>query len=221
TGAAWCTKLSFSQPVKVGGQSVPAGIFSLFTIPTPDNWLVILNRDTSLYGAYDYDQKLDIARFNVKPMHSGRYYESLTIDIDFVPDDAVIYISWTDVTVPIPVETGTEAEVMAFIEELTTREDASENAYSWAASYLEFSDRDYELSLLLADKALAINPYAGWAANTKVAALVKMQRYAEAITVAEAAREAEKTRPYEKEEWRTQEIANWQRKIDELKKKGK
>ncbi|RMG64300.1 MAG: DUF2911 domain-containing protein [Bacteroidetes bacterium] len=55
TGAGPCTKIRFDQAVKVGGQAVPAGTFALATIPYPDRWMVILHRDTSLYGAYGYD----------------------------------------------------------------------------------------------------------------------------------------------------------------------
>ena len=42
-------------------------ISALFTIPKKDGtWTVILNSEWDQWGAYDYDAKLDVARFEVK-----------------------------------------------------------------------------------------------------------------------------------------------------------
>jgi len=103
TGAGPCTKIRFDQPVKVGGQSVPADIYALATIPNPDKWMVILHRDTSLYGAYGYDPTQDVARFWVPVNHSERFYEALTLDLDFIPNDAQMYISWGHQQISFPI----------------------------------------------------------------------------------------------------------------------
>ena len=52
TGAGSCTKISFDKDVVVSGQNIEAGKYSIFTIPNPKEWIVILNRDTKLYGTY-------------------------------------------------------------------------------------------------------------------------------------------------------------------------
>src|SRR5688500_17650295 len=37
TGAGACTKIRIDKPVLIGGQKVPAGNYSLFTIPNPES----------------------------------------------------------------------------------------------------------------------------------------------------------------------------------------
>ena len=67
TGAGNCTKIKTNQPIKIGGQQIEKGVYSLFTIPNPHEWVIILNKDTSLYGSYNYNSENDVARFVVIP----------------------------------------------------------------------------------------------------------------------------------------------------------
>ena len=66
TGANEATTISFSEPVKVQGHPVPAGTYALFSIPGPDQWTLILNKRAKQIGAWEYDPKLDLVRFDVK-----------------------------------------------------------------------------------------------------------------------------------------------------------
>lgn len=70
TGAGHCTKLTFSRKAWINNQAVTAGKYSLFTIPTEQEWTIILNRDTTLYGSSDYNPTMDVIRFRV-PAHSS------------------------------------------------------------------------------------------------------------------------------------------------------
>ncbi|MEL6274208.1 MAG: DUF2911 domain-containing protein, partial [Bacteroidota bacterium] len=88
TGAGHCTKLIFDRAVQVGGQSLSAGAYSLFTIPSPHEWIIILNADTSLYGRNEYNASKDVARFTVQANQSKRFYETMTIDLQLVNYDA-------------------------------------------------------------------------------------------------------------------------------------
>ncbi len=103
TGAGNCTTIAFSTDVIINGKNVSKGKYALFTIPDKTKWTVILNTDTLAYGAYRYDEKKDVVRVETKPRKSDRYYESLTIDIDVIPNDARIYISWLNTQVAFDV----------------------------------------------------------------------------------------------------------------------
>jgi hypothetical protein len=50
TGANASTKISFSTPVKLNGNEIPAGKYSLFTIPGEDEWTIIISKDTNSFG---------------------------------------------------------------------------------------------------------------------------------------------------------------------------
>ncbi|MEO6978722.1 MAG: DUF2911 domain-containing protein, partial [Mucilaginibacter sp.] len=43
TGANAATTINFSEGVIIEGHKVPAGTYSLFTIPEKDQWTIILN----------------------------------------------------------------------------------------------------------------------------------------------------------------------------------
>ncbi|KAA0237502.1 MAG: DUF2911 domain-containing protein, partial [Chlorobiota bacterium] len=44
-GANENTTISFSKDVLIDGKNVPAGIYGLHTIPTENDWTIILNKD--------------------------------------------------------------------------------------------------------------------------------------------------------------------------------
>ncbi|HET9299398.1 MAG TPA: DUF2911 domain-containing protein, partial [Candidatus Polarisedimenticolaceae bacterium] len=67
TGANAATKLTASKDFTFGDKSVPAGTYSLFTIPGASSWTVILNKKADLGGTNGYDEKEDAARITVRP----------------------------------------------------------------------------------------------------------------------------------------------------------
>jgi hypothetical protein len=156
TGAGYCTKLRFSKPVMVGEQSVPAGRYALLTIPSKDEWMVILNTDTTLYSGHKHDREKDVARFRVRPTKASRYYEALTFDLDLEGENARLYISWTDTQLSFPIPTSTEAETMAYIDGLFTRPLSDTLSYTYAAEYLFFGRKDLNKALKLTELDLQV-----------------------------------------------------------------
>ncbi|RYE20684.1 MAG: DUF2911 domain-containing protein [Sphingobacteriales bacterium] len=76
TGANWATTLTFSEETTVGGNKVPAGTYSLFTIPGKDEWTVILNKTAKQWGSYTYKESEDLLRFKVEPVKIREKRES-------------------------------------------------------------------------------------------------------------------------------------------------
>jgi hypothetical protein len=107
TGANSSTKVTFSQEVEVGGKSVPAGTYSLLTIPTPKSWTIILNKNTGIGGNIEgkYKQEEDVARLTVTPTKIPSR-ERLTFIISDASDEgASIDLEWEKVRVSIPIKT--------------------------------------------------------------------------------------------------------------------
>ena len=48
TGANAVTKIRFSNAVTLGGKEIPAGEYALFTIPTADEWTIIVSKDAKV-----------------------------------------------------------------------------------------------------------------------------------------------------------------------------
>ena len=66
TGANEATEFIAYQPLTFGSKTLPAGTYTLFTIPEKDEWTLIFNTDVDIWGAYRYDSKKDVLRLNVK-----------------------------------------------------------------------------------------------------------------------------------------------------------
>jgi hypothetical protein len=67
TGAHNATTLETSASLLIGQTEIAAGKYALFTIPGPDKWIVIINKNWNQHLAWDYDAKEDVARVEVTP----------------------------------------------------------------------------------------------------------------------------------------------------------
>jgi hypothetical protein len=212
TGAGYCTRLGFDREVRLGGQTVPAGKYSLFTIPRPEYWTIILNRDTTLYGSSDYDPAQDAIRFDVPARKSGRFYESLTIDVDITPNDAEIYISWTDVTVHFPLETHTSRRMMDYVrDQLLTGQTADNNDYGMAAEELLLAKEELNTALSMANKYIEVEPQSGWGYRLKAEILAHMGYYERAIMVMDEVIKMRQEHPFAEAQQQAWDLAEWRR----------
>ena len=64
TGANEATTFTSSRDFTFGGTKVPAGTYSLFTIPAESKWTVVLNANPKTWGSFDYDAAKDVARWS-------------------------------------------------------------------------------------------------------------------------------------------------------------
>jgi tetratricopeptide (TPR) repeat protein len=114
TGANACTKVSFSSAVFVEGERVEEGMYALFTIPSEDKWTVILNADTSLWGAGEYDEKKNILVVEVPVEGINTFAERLTFGFENLADSTVsISMHWANRKFNLNVRT----ELMRMIQE--------------------------------------------------------------------------------------------------------
>ena len=100
TGANEATTIEFDKPVKLEGKDVPAGKYSLFTIPGENEWTIIINKDFNQQGAYNYDEKKDVLRVNVKPKKTQEFVETFTI----TPEKDQVSMKWENTEVAFKVK---------------------------------------------------------------------------------------------------------------------
>ena len=105
TGANAATKISFSTPVTLNNTAIPAGEYSIFTIPDKEKWTIIVNNDLGLWGSYNYNSKRDELRFDI-PVQSiqGDMYEQFTMQFDQRNELADLQLLWDRVKISIPVK---------------------------------------------------------------------------------------------------------------------
>ncbi|MDQ6810159.1 MAG: DUF2911 domain-containing protein [Verrucomicrobiota bacterium] len=81
TGANNATTLTTSQPLEFGGTTIPAGTYSLFTIPEENGGKLIINKQTGQSGL-KYDEKQDVVRVDMKRAAAEKPVDQFTIAID-------------------------------------------------------------------------------------------------------------------------------------------
>lgn len=190
TGASDCTTLTLKEDVIIGGKKMGAGKYALFTIPKADEWTIILNSNTTQHGAYEYDAKLDVHRFSVKPMKTERFYETFTVEInDFTPrGEAALNLIWENTEVKIPLKSTQDETIMAEIQKrLTDGKEQNGDLQFQAASYFYTTKRDLSQAAtwaLAAEKLDADNFYIP---NLAQKILADLKDYPRAIVEAERA----------------------------------
>ena len=81
TGANSATGLTTDRDLMVGGVRVPAGSYTLWTIPNRDSWQLIINKQTGQWGTV-YNQDQDLARIPMTVERSVTPVEQFAIAID-------------------------------------------------------------------------------------------------------------------------------------------
>lgn len=106
TGANEATEITITNDVLVNGLSLKAGTYSLFTIPGKEKWTIIFNSDLGLWGAYNYNPKSDVLRFDVpgKPIPDNVVFEPFTIRLDQKTDTAELFLLWDKTQVSFPIQ---------------------------------------------------------------------------------------------------------------------
>src|ERR1700683_3984523 len=82
TGANDATTFVPSADVIVGGKTVPAGSYTLFTVPAADKWTLIVNKKTGEWGIpYKYESD-ELARIDMKVSKLPAPVENFAITYD-------------------------------------------------------------------------------------------------------------------------------------------
>jgi hypothetical protein len=183
TGANAATKITFSTDVKFGGKAVPAGTYSLATIPGASEWTVILNKATDGWGAYSYDQKNDLVRVTVKPVALPDLVESLCIGMtDLRDDSAVLTIDWEKTRVAVKIDLDLVNTLVPQIKAAMAAE--GKKPYLAAAMFYYDHDLDLKQAVAWADAAAKESPDAFWVTYRKGLILAKMGDKAGALAAA-------------------------------------
>jgi hypothetical protein len=117
TGANEPTTLRLGGPVEIAGIAVADGKASLYTVPGPETWEIVLNRSTGQWGietGYAEVQEFEIGRAVVPARPSSGFVEALRLEWSppVATDSVDLVIRWegTEVRVPV-VSSGREATV--------------------------------------------------------------------------------------------------------------
>jgi hypothetical protein len=105
TGANEATTFVASADVVVGGKTVPAGSYTIFTVPTADKWTLIINKKTGEWGIpYKY-QSDELARVEMKVSKLPSPVEDFTIAYDKSASGCTLRMDWETTRASVDIST--------------------------------------------------------------------------------------------------------------------
>jgi hypothetical protein len=102
TGANETTEITFFESLKFGSTNIAPGTYALFTIPGTDRWTIIINKAQNTWGAYSYDETLDVGRIEVPVTEATDTVEALSMIFKEEGASIVLHIGWGNTRIAVP-----------------------------------------------------------------------------------------------------------------------
>ncbi|WP_223755852.1 DUF2911 domain-containing protein [Myxococcus sp. RHSTA-1-4] len=183
TGANAASKITFSRDVTFGGKPVPAGTYTIVTLPSQKGWKMMLNKDLTIWaGLKPYDPAQDLVTVDATTTEIP-LRERLAFLFSNTTDDATsLDMEWEKLRVSVPIKVDTAAHVQAGMQTAVV---SSSRMLANMARHVAESTKDYAAALKHADASVAIQStwYNQW---IRADILARMGKYAEARKAAQA-----------------------------------
>jgi hypothetical protein len=103
TGANSATTLKTSGDLQIGDLKVPAGIYTLYSLPTADGWKLIVSKQTGQWGTV-YDKTQDLGRVAMSTGSTATPVETMVIDFEKTMGNATeLHVKWAGVDASVQV----------------------------------------------------------------------------------------------------------------------
>ena len=102
-GAHNATWIETNKDLIINGEVLPKGKYGFFTIPSKEDWTIMINKNWNQHGKDDYDENDDVIRFKVTPSISEEITEHLEYKVNKVSEtEGHISLAWEKVTISFP-----------------------------------------------------------------------------------------------------------------------
>jgi hypothetical protein len=101
-GANEATTFVIDADVNVGGKTVPAGSYTLFTLPKEDGWTLIVSKDTGEWGVPYPGEQDDFTRAPMKVSKLDAPLENFTISFDQTGIACTLRMDWETTRAAVP-----------------------------------------------------------------------------------------------------------------------
>jgi len=102
-GANEATEIEFFRSVKIGDKKVEKGRYTLYAIPTEENWTMILNKDNDTWGAFKYDEQKDVLRITVPVQKLNEGVEAMAMTFEKSESGCNLIIAWDNIKASLPI----------------------------------------------------------------------------------------------------------------------
>ncbi|OGU77618.1 MAG: hypothetical protein A2V93_01175 [Ignavibacteria bacterium RBG_16_34_14] len=181
TGANEVTSITFTDPVKVNGNELPAGTYGIHIIPGEKEWQIILSKDTKVDDPAAYDETKDALRLKVKPEEAAFTERMMFAITDMTENFAKVNLIWEKLKVSFNVEVNTQDLVLQ----------SARSGFNWgqlnnAANYCLQNNVNLEEGYKWVQASILINENY-WNTRIKAQYLAKMDKTEEAVATMEKA----------------------------------
>ena len=192
-GANENTKITTSEALIIGKDTLNAGTYALFAKPGPTNWELYFYADYSNWGLPEpWDPKKVVLQASAVVQKTQDFQENLAISLDALTNNGgTLLICWENTKVSLPFSLNTKAKVLASIDK--TMAGPAANDYHAAATYYFNENIDLKTALEWSTKAVALRgPSAYWMTRLKAQLQAANGDYKGAIETAKISIEAAK-----------------------------
>ena len=104
-GANEATTFVTTGDLMLGGHHVPAGSYTLFTIPAQDKWTLIISKKTGEWGIPYPGMDSDLARVDMKVSATPSAVENFTIALDKSGKGCTLRMEWENTRASVDIAT--------------------------------------------------------------------------------------------------------------------
>lgn len=105
TGANAATELFTNRPIAIGGKTLAAGTYTLWTIPQADGATLIVNGQYGQWGT-NYDSTRDVVRVPMQARRGQPKLQDFTISIGGAGSRGELRMAWDDFVWTVPISGG-------------------------------------------------------------------------------------------------------------------
>ncbi len=104
TGANEATTFVTTANVTIGSLNVPAGSYTMFTIPNQDKWTLIINKKTGEWGIpYKYESD-ELGRSDMSVSKTSSLVENFTISFHEMGNGCHMYLDWENTRATVKID---------------------------------------------------------------------------------------------------------------------
>lgn len=103
TGANEATEVTFTSNIKIGETILPAGTYTLFSVPNKESWTIILNSELGQWGDFGYDAAKNVLTYEAPVSVNKDIYEGFTIQFEDITNGFNMLLLWDTIKVAVPI----------------------------------------------------------------------------------------------------------------------
>lgn len=101
-GANEASEIEFFLPVRIANTKIKKGRYTIYCIPYPEKWTLIINKETDTWGSFKYEAAKDVVRIDVPVQRQSENLDAFVMAFEKTTAGASLVIAWENLRVNLP-----------------------------------------------------------------------------------------------------------------------